>query len=382
MMRLVSPATKLGQSHQIKALPCQHTRYSSRRTSISISRFAYKGDSSQAEEDSKEKQLKQLDDYFKKLNHSISKNERTIGKDKIGIIDSAAKKYNQISNLVADAKRSVLFENTDNRSDVTFLFNEEKFKSVQSESEDSDFCLINLLVAINIAVLLFETASPIRDDDLEYVSLPFFYGAKVNKLILLGEWWRLLTPMFLHSGFFHVVLGCWGLLTFGPRVCRAYGPVTFFLIYLLGGICGNFTSFLHTPELTVCGTGPLFAIIGAWLVYQVQNKEAIPKDVLETMFQRAVLVTVLSFILSFFGPIDNWSHLGATLSGLAFGYFTCPSLELDNADAGSKEGQKEGVALMQRQINPCKSVAIFTVLVILLTSLVYLYGMQLELLEI
>lgn len=50
----------------------------------------------------------------------------------------------------------------------------------------------------------------------------------------------------------------------------------------------------------------MFAIIGAWLVYQVQNKEAIPKDVLETMFQRAVLVTVLSFILSFFGPIDNW----------------------------------------------------------------------------
>lgn len=61
------------------------------------------------------------------------------------------------------------------------------------------FSCRNLLVAINIAVLLFETASPIRDDDLEYVSLPFFYGAKVNKLILLGEWWRLLTPMFLVS---------------------------------------------------------------------------------------------------------------------------------------------------------------------------------------
>lgn len=142
MMRLVSPATKLGQSHQIQALPCQHTRYSSRRTSISISRFAYKGDSSQAEEDCKERQLKQLDDYFKKLNHSVSKSERTIGKDKIRIIDSAAEKYNQISNLVSNAKRSVRFENTDNRSDVTFLFNEEKFKSVQSESEDSDFCLM------------------------------------------------------------------------------------------------------------------------------------------------------------------------------------------------------------------------------------------------
>ncbi|KAJ4770288.1 hypothetical protein LUZ62_054545 [Rhynchospora pubera] len=379
MMKLVSPATKLGQSHQTRAFPCQLARNVGRRNSFS--RFAYKRDASQDEDESKGRQLQQLDSYFKKLSIGTSKSESSIGKNKIGIVDSAAEKYNQISGLVANAKRFVRFENTDNTSDVALLFSEEKYNSIRTDNEDSGFCLINLLVGINIAVLLFEIASPVRDNDLEYVSLPLFYGAKVNRLILLGEWWRLLTPMFLHSGFFHVLLGCWALLTFGPRVCRAYGPVTFFLIYLLGGICGNFTSFLHTPELTVCGTGPVFAIIGAWLVYQVQNKEAIPKDVLETMFQRAVLVTILSFILSCFGRIDNWSHLGATLSGLAFGYFTCPSLELDNANAASKDGQKEGVALLLRQANPCKSVAIFTALVILLTSLVVIYGMQLELLE-
>ncbi|KAK2986828.1 hypothetical protein RJ640_011053 [Escallonia rubra] len=57
-----------------------------------------------------------------------------------------------------------------------------------------------------------------------------------------------------HSGIFHVALGCWGLLTFGPQVCRAYGSLTFFLIYILGGLSGNMTSFLHTPEPTVGGT--------------------------------------------------------------------------------------------------------------------------------
>jgi hypothetical protein len=59
----------------------------------------------------------------------------------------------------------------------------------------------------------------------------------------------------------------------------------------------------------------------------------------------------------------------------------CPSLELDNANTASKEGQKEGVALLQRRTNPCKSVAIFTVSVIFLTSLVVLYGMQPEALD-
>jgi membrane associated rhomboid family serine protease len=51
-----------------------------------------------------------------------------------------------------------------------------------------------------------------------------------------------------------MALGCWGLLTFGPRVCKGYGSFTFFLIFILGGISGNLVSFLHTPEPTVGGT--------------------------------------------------------------------------------------------------------------------------------
>ena len=57
-----------------------------------------------------------------------------------------------------------------------------------------------------------------------------------------------------HSGVLHVALSCWTLLTFGRQVCREYGPFTFFLIYVLGGVSGNLTSFLHTPDPTVGGT--------------------------------------------------------------------------------------------------------------------------------
>lgn len=57
-----------------------------------------------------------------------------------------------------------------------------------------------------------------------------------------------------HSGVFDFALSCWILLTFGPQVCRAYGPFTFFLIYVLGGFSGNMISFVHTLEPTVGGT--------------------------------------------------------------------------------------------------------------------------------
>ncbi|CAH8326836.1 unnamed protein product [Eruca vesicaria subsp. sativa] len=118
------------------------------------------------------------------------------------------------------------------------------------------------------------------------LSLPLLYGAKINDLIVAGEWWRLVTPMFLHSGVPHVALSSWTLLTFGPKVCRDYGLLTFCLIYILGGVSSNFMSFLHTPDPTVGGTGPAFALIGAWLVDQSHNKDMIKEMSTKTCFRR------------------------------------------------------------------------------------------------
>lgn len=331
--------------------------------------------------------LSSLKDYFAKLNTEIDarKNTPSIFDDEASAGNSARPPgsaigdRNEKESIIAKPDGKKHFESRDKQTDPG-IFGKENIGGVRTNDEASDLYLISLLAGINIAVFLFEIASPIRHSGVERLSLPLIYGAKINKLILLGEWWRLLTPMFLHSGFLHVALGCWVLLTFGPRVCRGYGPFTFFLIYILGGICGNLTSFIHTPELTVCGTGPVFAIIGAWLVYQMQNKEATDKDSSESMFWKAVIATALSFVLSCFGRIDDWTHLGAVISGIIFGYFTCPGLELN--DLSSKHGQKEGIALVQRKADPCKSLITFTISVLVLAFLVFFYDPQVEMLEL
>ncbi|KAK9061980.1 hypothetical protein SSX86_019164 [Deinandra increscens subsp. villosa] len=232
--------------------------------------------------------------------------------------------------------------------------------------ETSGLYLISTMTSINIAVYLFEIASPIKTSDFDLFSLPALYGAKINHLILYGEWWRLLTPMFLHTGMLHIGLGCWVLLTFGPQVCRAYGPFTFFLIYILGGLSGNLTSFIHTPDPTVGGTGPVFGIIGAWLIYQYQNKHSMSKDVFENMYQKAVVATALGFVLSTFGPIDDWTHFVSVFTGMAYGFFTCPTLQPET-------GEENGITLIGRNVDPCKSAMFFSIFVLVLCSLVLVF---------
>ncbi|KAL0725167.1 hypothetical protein Bca4012_039766 [Brassica carinata] len=241
----------------------------------------------------------------------------------------------------------------------------------EDQGEDTlNFYAVSILASINVGVCLFEAAAPVRNNDMGLLSLPLLYGAKINDLIVAGEWWRLVTPMFLHSGIPHVALSSWALLTFGPKVCRDYGILTFCLIYILGGVSGNFMSFLHTPDPTVGGTGPAFALIGAWLVDQTQNKEMIKSDEYEDLFQKAIIMTGLGLILSHFGPIDDWTNLGALVAGVVYGFFTCPVFQLGSGSEGivTVGAEKENSA------DPCKSFLIFTIFVAVLVTFVLVLG--------
>lgn len=65
------------------------------------------------------------------------------------------------------------------------------------------------------------------------------YGAKFNPLIEMGEWWRFLTPMFLHIGFLHLLTNTFALYYLGITVERLYGSLRFLLIYATAGFLGR-----------------------------------------------------------------------------------------------------------------------------------------------
>ncbi|KAK2420271.1 RHOMBOID protein 9, chloroplastic [Trifolium repens] len=316
------------------------------------------------DQDGSTDELESLDEYLGKLNNGINQESLVASYVENHMDESLAPK----KTLSQDTQR------TNFRKPRTYV-NIRRIKSSsgsisaidsQQLNDTSSLYLIGILASVNIGVFLFEIASPIRNDNLELFTLPQLYGAKINDLIMVGEWWRLITPMFLHAGIFHIALSCWALVSFGPQVCKGYGSFTFFLIYILGGVSGNLASFLHTPDPTVGGTGPVFAIIGAWLMYQIQNRDVIANDDSENLFKKAMIITALGFILCNLGPIDEWSHSGAAFTGMAYSFLISPTLQLDDTSPGTGE---EGLKLVRKYGSSCKSLIIFAIFVVVLSSL-------------
>ncbi|KAG7604204.1 RHOMBOID-like protein 9 [Arabidopsis thaliana] len=338
--------------------------------------------------------LKLLDSYFGKLQNDDEKPSISTGDDidrkaELNVNEELDSLSAYLDKLQKDAKSKGLVSSTldvvksEGGSVASKLRktgienNNSPFQQFDDEDQAEDtlnFYAVSILASINVGVCLFEAAAPVRNNNMGLLSLPLLYGAKINDLILAGEWWRLVTPMFLHSGIPHVALSSWALLTFGPKVCRDYGLFTFCLIYILGGVSGNFMSFLHTADPTVGGTGPAFALIGAWLVDQNQNKEMIKSNEYEDLFQKAIIMTGFGLILSHFGPIDDWTNLGALIAGIVYGFFTCPVLQLGSGGSERQEGIVTVGPEKQNSADPCKSFLLFTIFVAVIVTSLLLIG--------
>src|SRR3954453_17750905 len=72
------------------------------------------------------------------------------------------------------------------------------------------------------------------------------YGAKLNYLINPpnNQWWRFITPMFVHIDILHLVMNMFSLLILGPFVEKLYGSAKFVVFYVLTGIAGVVGSYL------------------------------------------------------------------------------------------------------------------------------------------
>ncbi|WP_400242381.1 rhomboid family intramembrane serine protease [Niallia sp. JL1B1071] len=138
------------------------------------------------------------------------------------------------------------------------------------------------------------------------------WGAKVNYLIAVGEWWRLITPIFLHIGFLHLVMNSFALYYVGPLIERIFGNSRFFIIYLFAGFSGVFASYLFSPSLSAGASGAIFGCFGALLYFAWQ----FPKLFFRVMGWNVIIIIIINLIFGFtIQGIDNAGHIGGLVGG-------------------------------------------------------------------
>jgi len=138
------------------------------------------------------------------------------------------------------------------------------------------------------------------------------YGAMVNQLIYEGDWWRFITPVFLHIGFVHLAMNTLALYFLGTTVEKIFGNVRFLFIYLFAGVMGCIASFIFSPTLSAGASGAIYGCFGALLYFGA----IFPKLFSRTMGINLIVVLGINLVFSFTASgIDVAAHLGGLAGG-------------------------------------------------------------------
>ncbi|KRO27753.1 integral membrane protein [Lactiplantibacillus fabifermentans DSM 21115] len=171
-------------------------------------------------------------------------------------------------------------------------------------------------ILLGITVIIFLLEWLLGGDTL--VAIVNFYGAKNNAAIVAGQWWRLITPMFLHTNLSHIALNAVVIYFMGIQIEALYGHWRMLAIYLLGGISGNLMSFALSSSQSVGASTACFALFGAFLTVGESFWE---NPVIRQLTSRFLLLTVMNLVFDMFGSgIDIWGHVGGLLGGFLIGY--------------------------------------------------------------
>lgn len=155
------------------------------------------------------------------------------------------------------------------------------------------------------------------------------WGANFRPATTNGQWWRLLTSIFLHGGLLHLVANMASLLFAGIFLEPLLGRTKYALIYLATGILASCASiWWHPATVSVGASGAIFGLYGVFLALLLLK-------VFPASFSKGFLISILVFVgynllMGFTGGIDNAAHIGGLVSGFIIGLLLTPILKKPN----------------------------------------------------
>ncbi len=180
--------------------------------------------------------------------------------------------------------------------------------------------ITRILIGLNIGVFFLNLAQGAelgRNDgslfvDGALIGRAFDPAANAVVGVAEGEWYRMVTAMFLHGSLIHLGMNMLMLYWIGSPLEQAVGRLRFLLIYFVSGLCGSAGALALTSQsaLTVGASGAIFGMLGAALVYERQRTFVLGGS--------AMGIILINLILTFSIPnISIGGHLGGLVGGAA-----------------------------------------------------------------
>ena len=153
-----------------------------------------------------------------------------------------------------------------------------------------------------------------------------------NTYLINNEWWRLITPTFLHFSMTHLVFNCLWIYILGSRIEKLDGLSIFLFIFILTGILSNAGQFFWTQQYLFGGlSGSVYGLLGYCFIIELDGRHGrygLPEALYLFMF--IWLLVGFTGVLSFFGfgNVANTAHLVGMIAGFIIGLITKYSLKL------------------------------------------------------
>ena len=193
------------------------------------------------------------------------------------------------------------------------------------------------IIAINVLVfilMVIDGAGLMEPNGLVHVK----WGSNYTPLTLSGDWWRLITNVFIHFGIIHLLANMYFLYMVGVYLEPMLGKVKYITAYLCTGIIASVVSlWWHKDGINSAGaSGAIFGMYGLFLALLTTN--LIPKQMRQPLLQSIVIFVVYNLAYGMKGGVDNAAHVGGLISGFIIGYIYVFGIK--------KEKQNEKTALI------------------------------------
>jgi rhomboid protease GluP len=185
-----------------------------------------------------------------------------------------------------------------------------------------------LLVMVNLVIFALLWQAEGREPRGETM---IAWGANFAPLTVSGQWWRLLSSMFLHFSVIHVGFNMWVLWDVGRLVERLVGNTAFLIAYLTSGFFGSVVSVLWRQDAISAGaSGAVFGVFGILLGFMLPRRDSIPIEVIRAHRSSVGAFLVLNLLLGLSIPwIDMAAHGGGLLAGFLCGLLLTHKLATD-----------------------------------------------------